>query len=64
MIFFIKLFEQKRKKEKKKKDNKIIKLIKRFIKDMYYKYGKTKIKKVQLNAWVFNLILNMSQFSR
>lgn len=52
------------KKEKKKKDNKIIKLIKRFIKDMYYKYGKTKIKKVQLNAWVFNLILNMSQFSR
>jgi hypothetical protein len=34
------------KKEEKKKDNKIIRLIKRFIKDIYYKYGKTKIKKV------------------
>ena len=29
------------KKEKKKKDNKGIKLIKTFIKDMYFKFGKT-----------------------
>ena len=33
------------KKEKKKKDNKGIKLIKTFIKDMYYKFGKANNKK-------------------
>ena len=33
------------KKEKKKKDNKGIKLIKTFIKDMYFKFGKTNNKK-------------------
>ena len=32
-------------KEKKKKDNKGIKLIKTFIKDMYYKFGKANNKK-------------------
>ncbi len=51
------------KKEKKKKDNKGIKLIKTFIKQMYFKFGKTNNKKDELTMklglsfFLFNLII-------